>query len=861
MPFSSTAIQTDPYTPNGATAVFPFFFLALSEDEIQVVLVASDGTETLLTSGFDVVGIGNPDGGYVEFTVPPAYIGQQLIIRAAPTYAQLMDFENQGPYNPREVNKALDRLHQIAIQLRDYGGLGTGGGSGSVGTVTWASVQNKPLTFTPSAHTHAAADIISGVLDAARIPSLDASKIGSGTLATARVPSLDASKITSGVLDPARIPVTSGGVVSPGAIANLTAPQQALIVEGTLVTTTDGRQWRYSGSGSKVLEASYVELASSTTWTALTGKPPELVSFAALSGVADTLAYFSGVDTLSLTALTATGRALAAMASQNAAIAYTSPLTTKGDLYTYTNAPARLPVGANGQTLLADSTQATGLRWATPTSPAGMFNEANFVSVFSGTPDGVTNNDAALTAAEASAYQRIYLPEGRYLTTIVPSTGLSKTYVGPGQITNGSGGVKSHQGFGRYAAEVHPSVDQLSDYGMAENLQFSFVESKYIAPGMRKNFDRYKVTGGNPQGYSTYFWAPSTPHFQRLINFGGWSGFSGLTSTAINSGVHTSVDIVGGAAGWNIGDTIGFAAAMDGYVAETRVLTGVAGSTISWAGPLSATYPIGSVISHGYRTMNSMNFAEVTHLGGGDAYAWVARMVAAYTPLASQTSFEHRATIGIIGGDMTLTQPGNYATGWEAQYIDTGVDVGVIARVESYVRTVDTGNFNCTWLHDLAKMDGGGTNFAAFGLKRIDGIYATAVGCRTGFDFTRSTALVAAIALPLGEKIGFDAAIVAPGPGNGNGNVATTINGMSIAGHASDGTSKYIEITAGGTNTTKVRPDYLETSKFLGTGASGVSANIKLSLSGVVGASTYFIFDSTANIVALYKNNVQVATW
>ena len=41
-----------------------------------------------------------------------------------------------------------------------------------------------------------------------------------------------------------------------------------------------------------------------------------------------------------------------------------SPLTTKGDLYTFNIDNARLPVGTNDQKLVADSTAATGLKWA-----------------------------------------------------------------------------------------------------------------------------------------------------------------------------------------------------------------------------------------------------------------------------------------------------------------------------------------------------------------------------------------------------------------------------------------------------------------------------------------------------------------
>lgn len=48
-----------------------------------------------------------------------------------------------------------------------------------------------------------------------------------------------------------------------------------------------------------------------------------------------------------------------------------SPLTTKGDVWGYSTADARIPVGSDGQVLQADSTQALGVKWGAVPSGSG----------------------------------------------------------------------------------------------------------------------------------------------------------------------------------------------------------------------------------------------------------------------------------------------------------------------------------------------------------------------------------------------------------------------------------------------------------------------------------------------------------
>ncbi len=499
----------------------------------------------------------------------------------------------------------------------------------------------------------------------------------------------------------------------------------------------------------------------------------------------------------------------------------TTPLTTKGDLMVRSSSAAtRLAVGINGLSLVANSAATLGVNWALPLM-------ADFVQVFGGVGDGTTSNNAALALAEASSYQRIWLPDGTYYTT-TSALSLSKRYDGPGKL---SAGVNSgaYQGTANYLTDVNTTVAEDDvPYGVGLSTAYSDVEYKTIAAGTRRNFDRYLHSTGNPNGYSTYFWAPASPKFTQFYCRGGWSGLSGVLASGVAIG-DTVLTITGGTVGWTEGDTVGVTSdAQDGIPGDTSTIASVntGAGTITLTTPLTHAYLAGAAVSNGYRTMNQYHLAVGEHSGGGDSYLWVGRITNAYVPLASQPSVFNTATVGIIGGDLDCTQDGQYMTAMEYNHSDGGNDVACNGLIMSFQRTNATGGRGAFWYGAWMKSEGS---------QPINGGFKTSGVMNLGLELTQGDfgANKGAIGMKLGDRVHFNMSTLTVGAYTLRGDIFPAI--PMYLGSGNDG-SNYIQFV-NDTATLTVRPTIIEANKTLSVTGS-ISATASIAASGGVSGTT-----------------------
>ena len=99
------------YSGNGSLTVFAYTFKIFDQDDLTVILRASDGTETVqtITTHYTVSGVGSAGGGNVTFVTAPASGVTVVILREQPL-TQELDLVPNDPFPAQSLEESLDKL-------------------------------------------------------------------------------------------------------------------------------------------------------------------------------------------------------------------------------------------------------------------------------------------------------------------------------------------------------------------------------------------------------------------------------------------------------------------------------------------------------------------------------------------------------------------------------------------------------------------------------------------------------------------------------------------------------------------------------------------------------------------------------
>ena len=364
---------------------------------------------------------------------------------------------------------------------------------------------------------------------------------------------------------------------------------------------------------------------------------------------------------------------------------------------------------------------------------------------FGANPSSTTQTDAALTLIMASTHKYFYVPAALYTTT-KEFFNLTKTFYGPGQITTASDSLPGN---------------------------FTYVATKPVFPtggGLPYDFQgdiskmngKYYVLGSGVRTSLTdnYFQSQTTPNFTVFDNRAGNSGTLALTLNAPAAG--TTVFQFSSTTGFFVGQVIGINDSNDN-ITDIRTVTEVSAGYVTVGAALSNSYPIGTRVTESKRTMCPADRIDVFHRGGGDAYAWLARVEVSKAPIASQSHIFFTSTGGIIGGDLNAGANGVFLTGSEIQHNDNGFDIGAVGSILNFNRSNATGARGAFWAGVLLKSEG---------TQPMNSGFAVGGKFNTGLDTVKADFGPTGIAVSLAadQKIGFDSS-------------ATDMAGYSVVGN------------------------------------------------------------------------------
>lgn len=191
-------------------------------------------------------------------------------------------------------------------------------------------------------------------------------------------------------------PISSTGGTTPDI-----SIQQASNTQSGYLSATDWNTFNNKGNGT------VTSVGATSPITSSGGATPTIsTSMATNKLIGRTTAGTGVMEEISI----GTGLSLSGGTLSNSS-PFTTPLTTKGDIYTRNaSADTRLPVGLDTQVLLADSTTATGLKWGSNTTPPA----SGYYGAFQ---DNVTQTAVASNVGYAMILRTVDLSNGISVVT------------------------------------------------------------------------------------------------------------------------------------------------------------------------------------------------------------------------------------------------------------------------------------------------------------------------------------------------------------------------------------------------------------------------------------------------------------
>jgi hypothetical protein len=120
MTVGNTNTPQNRYPGDGTTVLFTYDFPVTAAQDLEVLVRAEDGGESVLAldSDYTVTGAGTPTGGSVVLLSAPA-IGSTLVLRRNVALTQETDYVENDPFPAAVHEAALDKLTLICQELRE----------------------------------------------------------------------------------------------------------------------------------------------------------------------------------------------------------------------------------------------------------------------------------------------------------------------------------------------------------------------------------------------------------------------------------------------------------------------------------------------------------------------------------------------------------------------------------------------------------------------------------------------------------------------------------------------------------------------------------------------------------------------